>query len=273
MDIALNTCRTENFARNENQILLAARMTRDHYYPGRDRNFPDWILVFAVFKLLELDGNASPDRLFELLKDHSQIESPEMRRYLHLAIAAGRSRDLARRRDEGCVFSGGRKFSFEKTSGMSASLTSRCQTVGRSKLNQLLFYSDFVHYFLYGGSISGARYVRHRFGPVFEGFEKTFDEMLAANAVAIEYRSCGEETIISSSDEVIVENLSMLDVTTLTWVAATFGGMSEVGIQEFLSHECAYRFTRRGDYIAYEYARIFQKLPEPLPEEPPAHDH
>jgi len=264
MDIALNTCRTSNLARNENQILLAARMTRDHYYPGRDRNFPDWILVFAVFKLLELDGNASPERLFDLLKDPSQIESPEMRRYLHLAIAAGRSRDLARRRDEGCVFSGGRKFSFEKACGTFAFLTSRCPTVGRSKLNQLLFYGDFVHYFLYGESISGARYVRHRFGPVFEGFEKTFDEMLAANVVAIEYRSCGEEIVVNSNDDLIVENLSMLEVATLTWVAATFGKMSDSEIREFLSRECAYRFTRRGDYIAYEYARIFQKLP-PLP--------
>jgi len=250
--------------RNENQILLVARMTRDHYYPGRDRNFPDWILVFAVLRLLEIDASASPERLVDILKDPSQIESPELRRFLHASIAAGRSRDLARRNDDGSVFSGGRKFSLEKASGMSAYLASRCPDVSRAKLNQLLFYTDFVNYFLYGESISGAPYVRHRFGPVFEGFDKTFDEMLSAGTIAIEFPAAGDVQVLAA-DGSIIEQLSMLEIATLSWVVENFGRMSEPEIREFLYRECAYRFTRRGDYIAYEYAHLFQRLPPPVP--------
>jgi len=266
MNTALSTCRVGLLGRNENQILLVARMTRDHYYPGRDRNFPDWILVFAVLRLLEIYASASPERLVDLLKDPSQIESPELRRYLHASIAAGRSRDLARRNDDGSVFSGGRKFSLEKTSGMSAFLASRCPKLTRAKLNQLLFYTDFVHYFLYGESISGARYVRHRFGPVLEFFDKTFDEMLSAGAIALGFTAPGSETVIGPETS-IIEQLSMLEIATLTWVVKNFGKMSETDIREFLYRECAYRFTRRGDYIAYEYAHLFQKLPPPVPKD------
>ncbi len=267
MDTAatLNFCRTRNTARNENQILLVERMTRDHYYPGRDRNFPDWILVFAVMRLLEVDATASPERLVAILKDPSQVESPELRRYLHASIAAGRSRDIARRTDNGDVFAGGKKFSFEKVCGMTAFLASHCESVSRSKLNQLLFYSDFVHYYLYRESISGARYVRHRFGPVFDRFDKTFDDMLSAGTIAMDFQPSGDETVVAVDEAIIAEQLSMLEISTLTWVADNFGRMSEAEIRDFLFRECAYRFTRRGDYIAYEYAKIFRKLPPAVP--------
>ena len=71
----------------ENQILLVARMVREHYFPGRDKNFPDWLLVLALIDLHQQFPTASLDDLFETMKIPSNIESAELRRTIHTAIA------------------------------------------------------------------------------------------------------------------------------------------------------------------------------------------
>ena len=262
MDLSLNSYNTTLVDHNENQILLTARMARDHFFPGRDKNFPEWTLIFAVLKLLEFRRTASPADLFELLKDPSQIESPELRRYLHASIAMGRSRSLGRNRLEVSIFTGERKFSFEKIGGMAAYFASRGQDLCKSKLNILLFYSDFIHYYLYGQSMSGAKYVRHRSGPVIEQYESLLKELSAADII-----ETGDQEKIVAHDRIAIDRLSALDLVTLHWVKMNFDSMSALDVNRYAYNECAYRFTRRGDYIAYEYSKLFRRLPDPAPAE------
>src|SRR5829696_3631799 len=56
------------------------------------------------------------------------------------------------------VFSGYRAFSLEKMAAMVSYLSSRTSDLYKTKLNKLLFYVDFSHYYLSGTSISGSRY-------------------------------------------------------------------------------------------------------------------
>jgi uncharacterized phage-associated protein len=49
--------------------------------------------------------------------------------------------------------------------------------------------------------------------------------------------------------------------TTLDWVLKNFGNLSANEISELSHNEKAYRFTRPGEEIAYEYAKFFEKLP------------
>src|SRR5215203_1508410 len=147
-------------APNENLVILAARMVREYYYPGRKGQSPDWILVLAIRELLKSHPEVAPEELFDLLIKGSKLKSRgDLSRYL---IKSATSQIEPPRSS---VFSGSREFSFEKLSTMVSLLTPRGQGICRTKLNQLLFYSDFTNFFIYDKSISGARYVRSRGGP------------------------------------------------------------------------------------------------------------
>jgi hypothetical protein len=50
---------------------------------------------------------------------------------------------------------------------------------GSIKLNKVLFFSDNLHYLIYGESITGATYVRHRFGPAPKGIIDIQEELIA----------------------------------------------------------------------------------------------
>jgi Protein of unknown function (DUF4065) len=241
----------------ENQVLLVARMVREHYFPGRDKNFPDWLLVLALIDLLRQFPTASLDDLFETMKLPANIESAELRRRIHTAIADCR-KHVGKNLLNTCIFSGGKPFTFEKVGAMSAYLCYREEQLSNEQLDRLLFYSDFAHYRLYGESISGARYIRQWDGPGQEFFERNLDSMLSAQILR-KAATCGES--VCASSERITDELSIAEIATLNWTHSTFGSMSSPELDEQLRHETCHKFTRRGDYVAYEYSKLFKQLP------------
>ena len=85
--------------------------------------------------------------------------------------------------------------------------------------------------------------------------------MVSKGIVGLNKTGNGEQ-IIRLSDSVL-DNLTITEITTLHWAQSTFGKMPCSNISEHARQESAHRFTRRGDYIAYEYARLFKSLPQP----------
>ena len=69
--------------------------------------------------------------------------------------------------------------------------------------------------------------------------------------------------VIRAKDEPITAVLNNRERETIDWVLENFGKMSAADISEFSHREKAYRFTKGGELIAYEYAKFFQKLPTP----------
>jgi uncharacterized phage-associated protein len=157
------------------------------------------------------------------------------------------------------VFTGNRPFSREKMAAMISHIAARATNVYKTKLNKLLFYADFANYFIYGRSISGSRYIHLPYGPVPDNYE----EILRAlkNDGIIEISASESAELVEKGKNALETGLTEQEISTLDWVAETYGAMSASRLTELSHRERAYRDTKTGEEIAYEYAKFFAKLP------------
>ena len=157
------------------------------------------------------------------------------------------------------VFSGYRAFSLEKMAAMISYIAGHTKDLYRTKLNKLLFYSDFVNFYLNGSSISGSRYVHLPYGPVPDGYEETLETLNHYGVIDLSQDSSSE--VIRPGDELGSGSLSAEERVALDWVLETYGSMSASQLTEISHRERAYNNTRAGEEIAYEYAKFMSKLP------------
>jgi len=247
----------------DNRVLVTARLVREHYFPGSEKYSADWILIPAIRDLMKLRPSASPHELFQQLVSSPSNQPPRlMSRYVIASLTAElKVPDDPRRVDiDVNVFNGGRKFSFARVSAMASFFASR-ERVCNTKLNQLLFYSDFINYLSFGRSISGARYVRHRSGPVLEKFESILKTLVYAGVLTVQAGPDDHEELVAANEHSL-EDLSLLAIVTLHWVHANFNTMTVSEINEHSQLETVHCFTPQDEYIAYEYSQLLKKLPE-----------
>jgi uncharacterized phage-associated protein len=160
---------------------------------------------------------------------------------------------------EATVFTGHRAFSLEKMAAMVSHLASRASDLYKTKLNKLLFYADFANYYLHGSSISGSRYVHLPYGPVPDSYEDTLETLNHYGVIEVSKRDSAE--LVLSGENPAIGFLNADEVRSLDWVLDTFGGMSASQLTELSHREKAYKNTRAGEEIAYEYAKFLAKLP------------
>lgn len=163
------------------------------------------------------------------------------------------------------VFNGFQSFSVQKLGEMIQYIAGRGEDIFKTNLNKLLFYADLTYFYHYKKGISGAIYLNLPFGPVPDTYEDVLNELLESkkikrkivqglgrNAWIIESGSASEGSKgILSSDEIRV----------IDWVLSEYGKMLPTEISELSHREMAYKFTRRSEPIAYEYAKFFENLP------------
>lgn len=245
----------------KDQILLAAHKVREHCESEFNKTFPDEAIVNAISKWLEIHLDHLSEDLPERLTTPSKTEAHEFRLYLDEFVQSIPVFDEERAELPAAdVFTGNRLYSLEKFAAMTAYIASRGHKIYKTKLNKLLFYSDFINFYLHGSSISGARYAHLPNGPVPESYESILTEIARKGDIQI-IRGQGFEEITASA-YLPSESLSPNEIATIDWVLENLGSMSAVEISEFSHREKAYRFTRQGENIAYEYAKFFQKLPD-----------
>ena len=243
---------------NENLVILAARIVREYYYPDQTGHSPDWILVLAIREILKSHPKVTADELFDLLITDSKLRSRgDLSKYLIKSV----THQIEPSRSS--IFSGSREFSFEKLSAMVSLLTPRGQGICRTKLNYLLFYSDFTHFFIYGSSISGAKYVRSRGGPFLYRFDALMSEFEMAGIIRIG-KSSSNRIVRTVQEAPAGGQLSFFELVTMHWVNTNFGAMTISEITEYARRQVAHRFTRQDDFIAYEYARLLHDLPKKM---------
>lgn len=243
--------------RFENRVLMTARQAHESYFPARKNNFPEWLLIFAVLKYLDSQTASPRGEIDGLLTDPSIVENREFEKYLNRSIASGQLKGLA---VEASAYTGEREFSSEKLAAMVTYLTSRGQTICRSKLKKLLFFCDFTNYCLFSHSISGAGYVRDRFAPEFEDFDARFARLVSDGVVRIENERTRDENVIAC-DSSIIGTLTMLEIVTTHWVFGNFASLSCEAMKDRVKSEHVYRFTPRDRYVAYEYAGLLKETP------------
>lgn len=128
--------------------------------------------------------------------------------------------------------------------------------VFKTKLNKLLFYSDFKHHKEYSVSITGARYAHLPFGPAPNHYDlilTMFQEgkkIVLVEKVQQEY--VGE--IVVALEQPNVSHFSSSEIKTLAQVREYFEGYSSKQISELSHREHGYRETKDGDLISYNFA-------------------
>jgi len=137
-------------------------------------------------------------------------------------------------------FSGYRKPNFNKLVEMVVYFTEKVK-VTPTKMNKLLFYSDFLHYKLTGISISGTRYFAHTHGPVPKKFRTLFDylsDQQIVDLVSVQYPSglVGEEFIKSPSKTFNSNLFDETEIKILDKIILKFEKYNAKEIRE-LSHE------------------------------------
>ncbi len=137
-------------------------------------------------------------------------------------------------------YSGYRRPSLKKLSEMVAFFAEH-QTPWKTKLNKLLFYSDFLNFKTTGYSISGTRYCAIAMGPVPDNFNSIFEWIEKKGYVTIVEKEflnggTGEKFIPAEDHKFNAEMFSATELNTLKTVAATFYGMSTKEIIK-ISHE------------------------------------
>lgn len=157
------------------------------------------------------------------------------------------------------IFNGNRIFSPDKMAAVVSYFAANAASLYKTKLNKLLFYADFIHYYTYGTSISGSRYVHLPYGPVPDGYEDTLEALQHYGVIDISEKNSAE--LIASGDNSAVDFLTPEEQKTVSWVMKTYGDMSASQLTEISHRERAYKNTRSGEEIAYEYAKFFEKLP------------
>jgi uncharacterized phage-associated protein len=157
------------------------------------------------------------------------------------------------------VFTGHRTFSLEKMASMVSYLASRTSDLYKTKLNKLLFYADFANYYIHGASISGSRYVHLPYGPVPDSYEETLETLNHYGVIDVSKQNSAE--LVRPGDSSATDFLGPDEIGSLDWVLETFGGMSASQLTEISHREKAYKNTRAGEEIAYEYAKFMAKLP------------
>jgi|SRR5205085_830645 hypothetical protein len=205
-------------------------------------------LPFSVIASTILDWQELCQREMEI----SDLETAAFRGFL---------RDQFRRLTDTEAFYGGRTFSLKRLEAVTGYIASQIQNASRAKLNTLLFYSDFVSYFLEGSSISGSRYVHTSLGPQAEHY----DEVLKALT-----DDRGRNSLDSNNQHdrislgyTSLDQLTLLDVSAINWVLDNVGSLSLAKLSEISSLEYALRFTYVDDFIPYHLAKHFHKLPDP----------
>ena len=247
------------------QLTKIAGRLKEYYASEYGDDLPDWMIVDALAHWLEHRFEAITEDLETVLASADRPEASEFRKLLEESSREveiiSYPEAVAEITREEAVFTGHRVFSFEKLSAMIAHIASSGADIYKTKLNKLLFYSDFINYYLNGSSISGAKYVHLPYGPVPDSYESTLQKLALTGMVEI-IRGQGYE-VVKAKDEPISSVLTNRERETIDWVLENFGQMSANQISEFSHREKAYRFTKAGEYIAYEYAKFLQKLPEP----------
>jgi putative zinc finger/helix-turn-helix YgiT family protein len=160
------------------------------------------------------------------------------------------------------ILTGFRKFKPEALMEMIVFFASKPAGVWKTKLNKLLWYSDFIHYRHHSLSISGATYVHLQYGPVPDGYTVYLGTLCESGTLNIQEVDFGFDR---SGEHIAGEKLmsarppraDALPLTAFPVLEAVHGYFEKVGssgITKISHEEVGYAATRPGEPISYEYA-------------------
>lgn len=186
-----------------------------------------------------------------LIKSNNEISEPQREKFLRNIAKVRKEEELNKRKQELIDyvfdynflpdnFSGYKKPNFDKLVEMVVYFTEKVR-VTPTKMNKLLFYSDFLYYKLTGVSISGTRYFAHTHGPVPKKFRTLFDylsDQQIVDLISVQYPNglVGEEFIEIPSKIFKSTLFDKAEIDVLDKIVSKFEKYNAKEIRE-LSHE------------------------------------
>lgn len=158
------------------------------------------------------------------------------------------------------VFTGYRDIKFEKFSNMIIHFAETIQPF-KTKLNKLLFYSDFLNYKKTGFSISGCNYRAIELGPVPNGYDTLFEYFQRNKYYYIKYKifkdreNVGEQFIANPQKTFDKDLFSETEIECLNFISEYFENASSEDIINASHNEKAWEKREKDkELIEYDYA-------------------
>lgn len=158
------------------------------------------------------------------------------------------------------ITNGFRRFNLQRI--MNAILFFCKDGIFKTKLNKLLFYSDFKNFKDNGISITGSRYIHLPLGPVPDEYDCIFTMMHAVEkSIGVEEvdfpdGSSGEKLYSLKKPDSSV--LKPHELETLEYVRDYFKNFTAKQIMDFSHREAGYMETHRNEIISYSFADKLQ---------------
>lgn len=151
-------------------------------------------------------------------------------------------------------YSGDRHFNKEKFDQLSTFFVNLIEEIGEvvsiTKLNKLLFYSDFNFYKKFGTSITGTIYMRFNYGPV----PKKFHDKIEANRYLVQSIE-DDKYVIEQSSRCFFDSLSNEEKLVARTIFKRFKKMSAREISENSHKEKGWIETKPMAPISYEFSQ------------------
>jgi putative zinc finger/helix-turn-helix YgiT family protein len=218
---------------------------------------------FVMERILENSGQrlhaAARQRLGKRLREKLSQRVPEKVIQVLEQSTSGRKPD---------IFTGFREFSSEALMEMMVFFAAKPLGVLKTKLNKLIWYSDFLHFRRYSVSMSGAPYVHLPFGPVPNQYGLYLSSLNAIGTLNCTEMDFGDDIIgenLEATRSFESEALPETAGRVLEAVHRRFMQMSSREISRVSHEEDGYKNTQPGEFISYEYAEML-KIDIPLEE-------
>lgn len=131
------------------------------------------------------------------------------------------------------------------------------ESISKTKLNKLLFYSDFGHFKKYKKSITGIPYLKELYGPCPQHFQSLLEMMQAKNYISI--REFKEAEMVSVGTQKIEWNFSDSEMKTISNVTQKLGPLKGSELSELSHQEKAWSVPAHKERISYGFAGYLKK--------------
>ena len=121
-----------------------------------------------------------------------------------------------------------------------------------TKLNKLLFYTDFYHYKEYGYSLTGSRYIRYPYGPVPTHYSVLYELNPSVYRQETEY---GEQILSNETIQQINSYLTEEEMKTIQVVLSKFNTFTSKQISDYSHEERAWKEVEEQEIIPYTFAK------------------
>ena len=159
------------------------------------------------------------------------------------------------------LITGNRSLNLEKVENIIIFFTKNCRNVFKTKLNKLMWFSDFLNYKERETSITGLAYTHMTFGAVPVGVDeilKCFKNIKIEERENIDFGFIYNE--ITPIGEFNYDLFSKDEIKVLEKVAKKFKNFGNREISDYMHEEEAYVKTNPKEYISYSFAKNLREF-------------